>query len=252
MKITLNETILGGSDKQYWHRYLPIYLEEIEKLTNCRHILEFGVYKGDSIRWLCAQFPDAKIYGCDILPVKPEWPKSSNIEYFYVDQGNQESIQNLFKNIDKNLDLIIEDGSHLPKHQKNCLLEGLRYLSNGGLYILEDLHTSHPEHPYYKKSGRNYISALHLLLCLEHIISIGKELDKNLLKEISSKSLFSSDEVEEILNKVLKIRIYKRATLPYKCYSCGESNFNYHRLKCVCGADIYSCSDSITAIITTK
>lgn len=114
----MSDSLLKGSDKQYWHRYLPVYEARFKTLNNCNKILEFGVFKGESIRWLNDLFPGAEIYGSDILDVLPEWPVSENIKYFHVDQGDVNSIKGLFQQINGDLDLIIEDGSHLPEHQK--------------------------------------------------------------------------------------------------------------------------------------
>ena len=117
------------------------------------------------------------------------------------------------------------------------------------MYILEDIHTSHPEHPYYKKGGVNYIGPLHLLLCIEHLKAIGKELDKSTLESFASNSLFKPEQVEYIFNKISQITIYKRATLPLKCYACGSTDFEYNTIKCKCGTYLYSPVDSMTAII---
>lgn len=256
----MNENLLQGSDKQYWHRYLPLYEEELSKLKNCNSILEFGIFKGDSVRWLNSKYPDATIFACDILPVQPEWPIAENINYFHVDQGKINTIKTLFSNINKPLDLIIEDGSHFPEHQKNCLVESVKHMSPGGIYILEDLHTSHPEHNYYKKEGSNYFGPLHLVLFLEHYKSIGRELNPDEVKDFTKKSffstekksLFSIEEIVDLFNRIAEIKIYKRTTLPHKCYACGSIDFQYHLLKCKCGVDIYSNSDSMTAIIRLK
>lgn len=278
-------SLTNGSDKQYWHRFLPFYDHELELLKrnkSVKNILEFGVFKGDSVRWINEKFPDTNIFACDILPIQPEWPVSKNINYLYVDQGNIKSIQNVFLKIEKNLDLIIEDGSHFPEHQRNCLLLGLKNISSGGMYILEDLHTSHPDHVLYNDTIKNnsslwgkilnsffnnnsfclknytpykivktnkFIGPLHLLLCLEHYKVLGRELDKDILNDLSKKSLFNSNEILEIFNKIKDIKIYKRSMLPHKCYNCGSIDFNYHELKCKCGLDIYSHTDSMVAVI---
>jgi hypothetical protein len=280
----MNEALLNGSDKQYWHRFLPLYEKELGKVNEVKKILEFGVFKGDSIRWLKNKYPKANIFGGDILPVQNEWPLSPFVEYIRVDQGDINGIERLFQKVGKDIDLLIEDGSHFPEHQKNCLILGIEHMSSGGLYILEDLHTSHPEHPYYKNTlfeflskekirilkllkiifwgsriysfllekltrGQKFIGCLHLLLCFEHLKKIGKDLDENLLLDLSSKSLFTPKEIETIFNKIDSIKIYKRSTLPHKCYVCGSVNYNFHLLKCSCGVDIYSNSDSMAAII---
>lgn len=260
----MSNNLIKNSDKTFWHRFTPIYEEKLKETNKFKRILEFGVFNGNSIRWLNKLFPEAEIFGSDILPIQKNWPIEKNIKYLHVDQGDPSSILKIFHKINNDLDLIIEDGSHFPIHQRNCLVESLKHISSGGVYILEDIHTSHPEHTYYKKNIKNnifnifqkkktsYISSLHLLLCLEHLNSNKKELNDNLLKEISLNSLFSRDDIVFIFDKISKIEIFKRGTLPHNCYSCDSSDFDYHYLKCKCGVDIYSNSDSMTAIITVK
>lgn len=86
----MGDNFLKGSDKHYWHRFVPFYEERLKRLKQCNKILEFGVFKGDSVRWLNTLYPDAEIYGSDILDVQSEWPTAKNIRYFHVDQGNPE------------------------------------------------------------------------------------------------------------------------------------------------------------------
>jgi hypothetical protein len=42
----------ADSDKHYWHRYSRFYRRHFETLGTVSSILEYGVFKGDSIRWL--------------------------------------------------------------------------------------------------------------------------------------------------------------------------------------------------------
>lgn len=279
--------IQSESDKQYWHRYLPAYENALKRINNVNKILEFGIFKGDSIRWLNNKYPNSKIFASDILPIQEEWPTNENISYLYVDQGNLESINILFNQIATNLDIIIEDGSHFPEHQKNCLVEGIKKLNPGGLYILEDLHTSHPEHIFYKQTSlkflnnwqkfifrifqflpfspefreylnrkllknSSFISTLNLLLCLEHLKINKMDLNENILTEFNSHSLYTADEVKILYEKISSIEIFKRSELPHKCYSCGSKDYNYTLLKCKCGEALYSNCDSIAALIQVK
>jgi hypothetical protein len=62
------------SDKHYWHRYSHFYQRHFETLGRVSRILEYGVFKGASIRWLREMYPDAEIFGVDIVPPRPEWP----------------------------------------------------------------------------------------------------------------------------------------------------------------------------------
>jgi hypothetical protein len=100
--------------------------------------------------------------------------------------------------------------------------------------------------------NEKYIGPLHLLLFLEHTLNQNKLLEDSILDELSNKSLFSKDEIIFIFEKISSIQIFKRTTLPLKCYNCQTSNFDYHSLKCKCGADLYSECDSISAIIRLK
>lgn len=259
----MKNNYLHKSDKAYWHRFLPIYETALCEISECTNILEFGVFKGDSIRWLNEKYPDANIYGCDILEIQKEWTQAKNIKYIKIDQGDPLAIKLLFENIKMEMDLIIEDGSHFPIHQKNCLVESLKHIKKGGIYILEDIHTSHPEHRYYKQTIKelnptkiwkrnNYISSLHLLLCYEHLISNNIDLTEKLIDRLSMESLFNKDELAYIFSKIAEIKIHKRAHLPHRCYMCGSNEYDYHNLKCRCGENLYSQSDSMTAIIKTR
>ncbi|WP_312394589.1 hypothetical protein [Chryseobacterium sp.] len=248
----INTNSLENTDKFFWHRYDSIYTQELSNLENVKKIVEFGIFKGDSVRWLNREYPEAKIFGADILPVQSEWTINDAISYYQLDQDKVSDIQNFLNITGNEIDLIIEDGSHFPKHQKNCLVEGMNYLKSNGIYILEDIHTSHPQHDYYTKDGKNYISPLHLLLFIEHHRSIGVEIHEDKIKELTKNSLFNFNEIINLINTIKDIKIYRRSTLPLKCYNCNSSDYNYHILKCKCGADVYAEADSMTAVLTKR
>ena len=79
----------ADSDKHYWHRYSWFYQRHFETLGSVSSILEYGVFKGDSIRWLRRVFPAADIVGVDILPQQPRWPTGPGISYVRADQGDR-------------------------------------------------------------------------------------------------------------------------------------------------------------------
>lgn len=83
-------------------------------------------------------FKNGKIYGADID--KNILKNEERIKTYFVDQREQESINNLFKNInEKKFDIIIDDGLH--EYSANiCLLENsFKYLNSKGIYIIEDV-----------------------------------------------------------------------------------------------------------------
>ncbi|RUM36870.1 MAG: hypothetical protein DSY50_01520 [Desulfobulbus sp.] len=243
-----------NSDKEYWHHYIDFYERELASF-DCRNVLEFGVWKGASIRWLMDKYPSADIYGVDILSPDLSWPQGKRVHYFQVDQGDVDQIKTLFGTIEVKFDLVIEDGSHIPEHQRNCLVESISHIQSGGVYIVEDIHTSHPRHPYFKKSKSFFkplSGPLHLLLGIEHIKSLDSKVVLERFEELARHSLFTLEEIEFLFEKIESIKIYKRTTLPRYCYACGNDEFNYLDLRCKCGTHLYAETDSMSALIRIK
>lgn len=249
MKGTPEET-----DKVYWHNYVRFYEDELESFQ-CDSVLEFGVWRGASIRWLMSLFPATHIYGVDILDVQPSWPKDERVKYLQVDQGDISQIKGMFKAIDSELDLVIEDGSHLPEHQRNCLVESVSHIRSGGIYILEDIHTSHPSHRQYRKSKSRFkpmIGPLHLLLAINHLKTVSEKSVQDRMCTLSKNSLFDYNDVHLLWNKIDSVRIFKRTTLPNRCFACGDNDFDYSMLMCSCGVSLYAEADSMSALIRLK
>jgi SAM-dependent methyltransferase len=238
------------SDKFYWHRYIDFYEQVFATLHRVTSILEFGVLEGDSIRWLADRFPEAKIVGCDIVPVRDAWPTSPNIEYVTIDQGSVPQLRTLFERLGRSFDLVIDDGSHEPVHQRNCLVESLPYVRPGGIYVIEDIHTSHPEHQMYRELGRNdTIGPLHLLLALEHLQARSAGMTEETATRLASHSLFTKGDVHLVHKHAKSIDLYRRTTLPHRCYQCGTADFEFGSLRCRCGVDLCANPDSMSAIV---
>lgn len=246
------------TDKVFWHHYDDFYLPIFQSLrTTPSKICEIGVFRGDSLRWLQDQFPEAHIFAADILPIQENWPISNNIKYFQFDQANKLHLQDFFAVAKP--DLIIEDGSHHPEHQALSLILGIKSLTNrenGGLYLLEDVHTNHPNYPFsgYRKRVRfmkqrnqsRQGNSLSLLLALEHLKSLGREITLESATELSKGSIFSSEDIMMLSSKIKKIILFRRNRLPSWCHRCGSSDFNYHEFICKCNEEIFRDSDSMS------
>ena len=83
-------------------------------------------------------FPNAKIYGGDID--KNILKDDIRIKTYYVDQTDQASILNMFKEIEEvSFDVILDDGLH-EFNANICLFENsVKYLDKNGIYIIEDI-----------------------------------------------------------------------------------------------------------------
>lgn len=180
---------------------------------------------------------------------------------------------------------IIEDGSHFPEHQKNCLVENIQHIKNGGIYILVDIHTSHPDHFYYQRfsvqfantielsllkfANRSFglmstykekllfkncfLGPLQVLLWIEHCIHNNFKPDRQTIEAVvADKSIFSVAEIQLLFSRISEINFYRRASLPDSCFLCGSTEFNYKNLLCVCGNPVYHNADSMTAIIRMR
>lgn len=240
------------SDKFTWHRYTEFYEPFLTRLDDAKNILEFGVFHGASIRYLHNRYPSAQIVGCDILPIQADWPVSDGIRYVRLDQGNKQELEQLFIEHPGPFDLIIEDGSHRPEHQRNCLVTSVSHLRDGGIYILEDLHTSHPDHSTMRRWSRKRTNAFHVALAFEHLHALELPLTDAIIARLTAESLFTEGDLRTLFAQIDGVQIYRRPNLPLRCYRCGSSDFAYERLRCVCGAELMESADSMSAIFTAR
>ena len=241
------------SDKHYWHQYIDTYRAAFLTLGPVRTILEYGVFRGDSIRWLRSEFPDAAIIGADIVEPTETWPRGEGIRYVQLDQGDRDQVRQALEEAGVDFDLVIEDGSHVPQHQALCLAETLPYVRSGGLYILEDIHTSHPDHSYYRQACAGYPSppatCLSVLLALQHLRATDGRLTDRIAERLSSPGFFTVEEVTMLYRSIASIELYRRTRLPLHCCRCGSSSYNYAAMLCECGAPIFQDADSMSFLI---
>ena len=113
------------------------YMESIrmDELT----ILEIGVGSGPSLPMWYEYFPNAKIHAIDIVPQTQH--DRDRITTHICDQSNREQLEQVMNKIGE-IDIIVDDGSHVVSHQQISLGALFPYLKSNGQYWVEDLHTS--------------------------------------------------------------------------------------------------------------
>jgi methyltransferase family protein len=126
-----------------WTHYFQIYERYLEKYRGkpCK-MLEIGVSGGGSLNLWREYFgPHATIYGIDINSNcaeldTPETP---------VRIGSQADPNFLRTVVSEmgSIDVVLDDGSHKAAHQRTSFEVLFPLLSDGGLYIIEDSHTSY-------------------------------------------------------------------------------------------------------------
>jgi len=143
-KLTLNQLGLNSnSDKSSnWHNYLDLYDKHFTPYIDSKiNILEIGVLFGDSLKILHEYFENAFIYGLDIID-KSDLKK----ERINIIQGDQSDRVLLSKFKNDFFSIIIDDGSHKMAHQQISFGALFKTLKSGGIYVIEDLHTSYNEY----------------------------------------------------------------------------------------------------------
>lgn len=126
-----------------WTHYLKIYERYFNDYINSDvKMLEIGVSKGGSLDMWREYFGDkATIYGIDINPECKSFENAPN----HVRIGSQDDPTFLKEVTDEmgSPDIILDDGSHVAKHQSASFKYLWPKLKYGGLYIIEDTQTSY-------------------------------------------------------------------------------------------------------------
>jgi hypothetical protein len=136
-----------GTDVGEKHYYTKDYFEILNRLKNEKFILlEIGIHDGSSLKMWSDFFINAEIYGIDKHNCSNL--NTSRIICLQADQGNREELKSVLKSINKEIDVLIDDGGHHMSQQQISLAILLPFLKNDGFYFIEDLHTSNFERDF--------------------------------------------------------------------------------------------------------
>ncbi len=156
VKSKRDDKLRRGSHFTKWYNF---YFERIRNRK--LNILEIGIAGGGSLNMWRNFFPNSKIYGVDINRKKLEENKKSlrGIKVFIGDQSDETFMADICESIPEGLDIIIDDGSHMNNHQIFSFKYLFNRMNSGGIYVIEDVHTSYRSY-YRKKSSKSTIEYL--------------------------------------------------------------------------------------------
>lgn len=129
------------SDK--WSSYLDYYDDIFaSKRGEPINLLEIGIQNGGSLETWANYFHNAmNIIGCDIDPncrvLQYDDPRINLI----VDDANSDYTYNKINSLCKDLDIVIDDGSHRSTDILQSFTTYFQMLKPGGIYVVEDTHT---------------------------------------------------------------------------------------------------------------
>jgi hypothetical protein len=132
-----------------WQHYFEIYERHLARFRGqAVHLVEIGIAGGGSIgMWRDFLGPHAQIIGVDIDPECKRF-EAPGIEVVIGDQGSPEFWRSFLRSHDT-IDVVIDDGGHLPEQQIVTLESLLPTVRPGGVYICEDIHGPfQPFHAY--------------------------------------------------------------------------------------------------------
>lgn len=153
-----------GTDK-YIHGYCPVYEIALAHLKDLPiRLLEVGVDHGWSMHMWRDYLPKAELVGIDIRTDLHDLT-SEEATIYNVDCDDVEQL-GTFARSQEQFDVIIDDGGHSMQQQQNALNVLWDLLKPGGVFIMEDMHTSLREF-YPRRNPGNDPTTLDLIKALE-------------------------------------------------------------------------------------
>jgi hypothetical protein len=149
----------SGRPLDKWPHYFPIYHRHLAPFRGRPvRVLEIGVFRGGGLDLLRHYLgPEARIVGLDIDPaaVLAAGDGSS------VEVGDQEDAEFLQRTTDLHgpWDVVIDDGGHTMRQQITSAETLFPLLNEGGVYMVEDCHTSYwPEYADPQDAQRTFLA----------------------------------------------------------------------------------------------
>jgi hypothetical protein len=149
IKSTLKNLVNNNNtDKNTTHSYLDLYEELLFcKKNTAKKILEIGIgstdNNGGSIKLWHDYFPNAEIYGLDIIHIDSVWNEIKNIDriklYTETDGYNEEFFKNTFLNKNIKFDMMLDDGPHTLESMKKYIKLYSQLMTEDGILMIEDI-----------------------------------------------------------------------------------------------------------------
>lgn len=139
------DSVKEGPGIWKWLHYFDIYERHFSKFVGRDvHVMEVGIYSGGSLQmWRKFFGKNCHVYGVDIEQACMAY-KCEGIEVFIGDQADR-SFWARVRQAAPTIDILIDDGGHLPEQQRITLEEMLPHIRPGGVFLCEDIHCT-PNH----------------------------------------------------------------------------------------------------------
>lgn len=134
-----------GTDKRAAeHNYTRIYEQLFADRESVQKLVEIGVHEGKSLRMWAEWFPNALVFGVDNFSEQTfAPPDDSRMRVLAKDQSRIDDLIDVARTVGRDVDAVIDDGSHLSRDQLLTFQVLWPCVRPGGVYVIEDLHTSY-------------------------------------------------------------------------------------------------------------
>jgi hypothetical protein len=132
------------TDKNTVHSYLPLYDILLSNRKECaKNILEVGIQGGGSIKLWHDYFPNAVIYGVDIMQPEQVWEELLDKERIVLHTGydayRDDFLDTFFSDKKGAFDMVLDDGPHTLESMRQFIRLYLPLLNKNGILIIEDV-----------------------------------------------------------------------------------------------------------------
>ena len=149
IKVEIDKTSLAAwatlyhTDKHYSHNFFDEVYQNIflPLKDSTKKFVELGVYEGGSINIWKNFFENSQIIGLDSSFTSTNIRDLDRISLVEVNSAIKDNLEN-FAEQHTDIDIFMDDGSHVMRDQQMTLGVLFKSIKPGGIYILEDLHTS--------------------------------------------------------------------------------------------------------------
>jgi hypothetical protein len=137
------DSVKQGRGIWKWIHYFDIYDRHFRQFVGKEvHVVEVGIYSGGSLdMWKYYFGSRCSVFGIDIEPACKAY-EADKTRVFIGDQSDRDFWREFRKEVPK-VDILIDDGGHIPEQQIVTLEEMLPHISPGGVYMCEDVHGEH-------------------------------------------------------------------------------------------------------------
>ena len=190
----------------HWHNFIEVYSRVFAPYrSSATKVFEIGILNGASHRMWKAYFDRAEVYGMDIKDCS--YLEDEGIHTFIADQANREMLQDFIDKYEGGYDIILDDGGHYMNHQQVSFGFLFEHLKPGGIYVLEDVHTSLPEfYPNFGVNEKGTNSTLHMI--------------NTFMEKTYIKSEFMTQEEKKYLENNIDYMEMSYRTTPYHSMVC--------------------------------